>query len=661
MRRCLGVAISRGRCPAYKTPAPPGSQFLPLGDILKGRHERGIYMGSFQPVSPGTPGAENSRGSSHKRAGLASRDLRQHLLVALALGATFLAYARTLGFDFVYDDRSQIVLNPFVHSWRFVPRYFTSQVWSYLYPHVPGNYYRPLFLVWLRINDAAFGLNPWPWHLMCVLLHVGVTFLVYLLARRLAHDAFAGGMAALIFGLHPVHVEAVAYVSAVPETLNALLLLSSFLCVLRWREAGESHRRWLVLSLFLYASDTLTKETALVLPLLIIGQAWIFPSRVDRAAGPGIGRLTRAIRLALPYLAVTLVYLFARVLALKGFSHSVTYIAPLALALTLPSVVLFYLKLLCWPAGLSAFYDLPIVARPGFLDFILPALVIGAIVLALGIWSRRTRGAALADFPGLESRAVIFASLWLALPLLPVLNLRVFPADELVQDRYLYLPSVGFTILIALAYRHLRVGRASLIGRPAAQALLPLALAAVLGAGTVHQSRYWSDEYLLFSHSHEVAPRSNMAEASLAAKECERKNFLSCIDLSQQVLARDPGFWRANMNLAYTYYELGKFDEAAKYFRRGIASNPTDGNQYVYLGMTLLSLGHPKEAEADVRQGLLVRPNGPNYHYFLGLILKAQGDLSAALAEFQAELTRDPGNERARAQAAEIRDSFGQH
>jgi tetratricopeptide (TPR) repeat protein len=286
--------------------------------------------------------------------------------------------------------------------------------------------------------------------------------------------------------------------------------------------------------------------------------------------------------------------------------------------------------------------------------------LIAAIVLALWIWSQRTRGAVLADPPRPEPRAVIFASLWLALPLLLVLNLRVFPVDELVHDRYLYLPSVGFAILIALALRHLRLGRAQWLGRPAAQVLLTLALAAVLGARTVHQSLYWSDEYLLFSHSHEIAPRNNTAEAGLAAMDCERKDFPACIELSQEVLARDPSLWRANITLAYAYYELGKLDEAAKYFRRSIASNPWDGNQYAYLGLSLLATGHFKEAEAAVRRGLLIRPNGPNYHYDLGLILKAQGNLPAALAEFQAELTQDPGNERARAQAAETRDSLAQ-
>jgi tetratricopeptide (TPR) repeat protein len=584
----------------------------------------------------------------------------RHLLLALAAGATFIAYAGTLGFDFVYDDRTQIVYSPFVHSWRFVPRYFTSHVWSYQYPHMLGNYYRPMFLLWLRINHALFGLNPWPWHLMCVLLHVGVTALVFGLAKRLTRDDFTAGAAALIFGLHPVHVEAVAYISALPETVKALLLLAAFLCFLRWRDSGEhTGRGWLFVSLLFYALDTLSKETALVLPLLIIAYAWILPSEVNLAAASRLRRLARALRVALPYLALTLVYLVARDLALKGLSHPVNSLALLTLVLTIPSVLFFYLKLLFWPVGLSAFYDLPYVTHPGLKNFLLPAFLVAVVALILVVWSRRASGVALAGEPGRESRAVIFASLWLAVPVVLLLNLRVFPADEVVHDRYLYLPSVGFALLVALGIRHLRVGRARWWGWPAAQVVLVVALAAGLGAATIHQSLYWSDELSLYSHAHQVAPRNNAAETSLAAVAGERKLYSACIELYQDVLSRDPNFWRANVNLAYTYYELGRLEEAAEYFRRSIASDPVDGDQYLYLGLSLLRLGHPAEAEAAVRRALLTRPGGANYHYVLGVILKTRGNLPAALAQFQAELARNPGNDHARAQIEEIRNDLG--
>src|SRR5258708_7829844 len=107
------------------------------------------------------------------------------LVLALGLSLTFLAYCGALGFDFAYDDRSQVVTNPWIRSWRYAPRYFTVSVWGFHNPYVFGNYYRPLFFLWLRVNHMLFGLKPWGWHLTSILAHVGVTLLVYYLVRRI--------------------------------------------------------------------------------------------------------------------------------------------------------------------------------------------------------------------------------------------------------------------------------------------------------------------------------------------------------------------------------------------------------------------------------------------------------------------------------------------
>ncbi len=614
-------------------------------------------MAASRPAIIGRSSLEPAtRAGNGSARGLLCATQPQHLLLALAVVATFIAYAGTLGFEFVYDDRTQIVSGPFVHFWHFVPQYFTSHVWSYQYPHMLGNYYRPLFLLWLRLNDAAFGLHPWPWHLMCILLHVGVTSLVYLLTRRLTRDAFAAGAAALIFGLHPAHVEAVSYVSAVPETLNALLLLSAFICFLRWGEPGDPRARgWLAASLLFYALAMLSKESALILPLLVFAYGWV--DSPETGDGPWLRRFGQSFRLALPYVLLTLPYLLARDLALKGLTHPVNSLPLSTLLLTAPGLVLFYFKLLVWPVGLSAFYGASYVTRPGQVNFVLPLVAIAAVALGLWFWSQHPSRQH-STMPQEESRAIVFAAVWLALPMLLLLNLRVFPPDEIAHDRYLYLPSIGFAMLAALALRRFNLGRAKWFGWPCAQVLLALALAAALGAGTVYQSLYWSDELSLYGHSHRVAPRNDAAATSLAAVACERKLYAPCIELYQEVLARNPGFWRANVNLGYTYYELGQIARAAEYFRRAIAADPVDGNQYLYLGLCLFRMGHLDEAQAAVRRALVMRPNGPDYHYVLGIILRAQGLLPEALAEFQAELAQNPENQRARAQIAEIQKAL---
>ena len=142
------------------------------------------------------------------------------LPVVAIMTATFIAYAASLGLGFVFDDHVLIVTNDSIRSWSYFPSYFTSHIWSFRYPHLLANYYRPLFLTWLRLNDVVFGLRPWGWHLTSVLAHVAVTWLVYRLSLKLiAARRWLAAVAALIFGLHPVHAEAVADVTSIQEPL----------------------------------------------------------------------------------------------------------------------------------------------------------------------------------------------------------------------------------------------------------------------------------------------------------------------------------------------------------------------------------------------------------------------------------------------------------
>lgn len=585
------------------------------------------------------------------------------LLAGLVLALTIVAYSGTLGFEFVYDDRAQIVDSPFVQSWRFVPRYFTGHVWSYESPQVLGNYYRPLFLLWLRLNHALFELTPWKWHLASLGMHVFVTLLVYWLARRMVRDRLTPCLAALIFGLHPVHVEAVAWVSGVPETMMALLLIGSFLCYLRRgepHEPGSRHRnRWLAGSLILYALSMLAKETSVVLPMLIFAREWIYSPGKDVTRGTGWRRVYPAIRCAAPYLALTAAYLIARTLALKGLMHTTNPVSLATILLTWPSLLWFYLKLHVWPVGLSAFYDTPYVSHPDLKNFVMPAVAVATAAMGLFAWSRPSRVGIAPQSDGSESRAVALASVWLGLPILPLLNIQVFVPGEIAHDRYLYLPSVGFSILAALALRHLHLGRARVFGQSAIKVGAAIGLASLLALGTVHQSLYWADDLLLYYRGYTVAPNNNLATNNLAIVAAERGLHDVAIKLYKQVISRSPNFWLSNYNLGYTYYKLGMLPEAEQCFRRSIELDARDGDQFLYLGLTRMKMGRLQEAQAAIRHAIKIRPEGRGYHFALGVILKTQGDLPGALNEFKAELVNHPNLAPARAQIAELEARLG--
>jgi len=268
---------------------------------------------------------------------LAERNVRPVFLLGLALLATFAVYSRTLNFEFVFDDEALIDNNPLIRESRFVPSYFERHLVSHVTPHQPGNYYRPVLLLWLFVNYQLFGLNPMGWHLSTLLAHLGAIVLVYFAARRLAGAAQPGStftgraetlalFAALIFGLHPVHVENVAWIMGVTEPLVAIPTLASFLCYVRARQSlcdasnSNSHPKlWFAAALSLYAVALLSKETALVLPGILLAYEWFYHSGAQEPAFAG--RARAILYPLLPFLLLAAAYLALRMKVLGGLSH----------------------------------------------------------------------------------------------------------------------------------------------------------------------------------------------------------------------------------------------------------------------------------------------------------------------------------------------------
>jgi len=235
------------------------------------------------------------------------------------------------------------------------------------------------------------------------------------------------------------------------------------------------------------------------------------------------------------------------------------------------------------------------------------------------------------------------------LTLLPVLLFRFLPESEIAHDRYLYLPSVGFSILVAIALRQALGAMPRSFPRPAW--ILPgaLALFGALGYATLRQSHYWSDDLTLNVRAHEIAPHNVSAATNLGAALGRRGKEDQAMALYMQVLAVQPQYWRANVNVAYIYYGRRNYLEAARYFVRACSSDPSDPDQFAYLGMALARLGRPTEAEEAVRIALLKHPQGKNYHLALGQVLRNEGKLLEAKQEILTELSSDPQNSQAQA------------
>src|SRR5262249_38181324 len=188
-------------------------------------------------------------------------------------GIAFLCYAQALAFPFVYDDKFLISENAYITSFRYLPRFFTMHLWDSFNAHFV-NFYRPLLLTWSLVNHALFGLHPSGWHLTNIFLHMIAIYLVCVLAEKFSGDKGIGIISGLLFAVHPVHLEAVAWVSAASELLLTIFVLCSLLCYMKSRE-GHNEKRWLIMAWLFYAGALLSKEPAVMMPAMIFALVWL--------------------------------------------------------------------------------------------------------------------------------------------------------------------------------------------------------------------------------------------------------------------------------------------------------------------------------------------------------------------------------------------------
>jgi Tfp pilus assembly protein PilF len=571
---------------------------------------------------------------------------QDRLFIFVVITLTLITYLGTLRFDFVYDDNGQIRDNPFIKSWQYVPQYFVSSAWKHLLPLTVGTYYRPLFLTWVRLNYALFNIHPFGWHATSVLLHLLVTWLVYLIVCKMTRRPNLAWLTALIFGLHPVHHEVVAWISGSTESLFAALFLAAFLAYLHSREGHGT--LWTAISCGLYALALLSKETAIVLPFLIFIHCWI-------ADGPGVvreapeyaRRFARAFASMAFYIPIALIYLGVRFKVLGAFSSHVTKVLAPAWLWTMPLLLFSYLKHWLFPIHLAEFYDIFVQARPDLWHTILPGLVLLAITAA--IWAARGH---------LGARDSGYAVAWILIPLLPGLDIAMFRADELVHDRYFYVPSLGASLLIALVIEAIGKGGAKAFGQPVRLVTAALALALLLALGTVRATSFWANDSTLFTRGNQIAPQNVTARINLSLEWLKVGQIEQAQTMLERTMREHPEDWLTTYNVSRVQYMKKEYQEAEISSRRAILLVPDLPDPYVTLAQIQLKSNRLADALNNMRRAVELNPYDPRLHTVDGIVLEASGDCTAAMIQFNAALklnAGDPFTEReiARCRAAE--------
>ena len=445
--------------------------------------------------------------------------------LATALGFAVLvglAFLPALHGGFVYDDKGQILYNPRITSWSYLPQYFVTDIHANI-PTVLVRYYRPIHLLWFRLLYAIVGTSSWLWHLSSVLLHLAVVFCVFLLFRRLTDDLKSAVLAASLFAIHPIHAEAVAWLSCSADLLLAIFLVLCVYCYVN-RKGPVS-----VPSVIFAALAMFTKEPGIVAPALIFTYEWIHSNWKNAAFR------------VVPYVPLSFLYIAARINALGGLTREVPpKMSISSMMLTWPDVLMTYLKHLIWPVHLSPVYQ----SRQG--TAFLPLLIFIAL-------------AALFVFLLRDAQANIrFGAAWVAITLLPALALRHMTPEDFVHDRYLYVPSIGLALIAAVWLGRVRW--------TATRIVAVTSLSVILCWGTRINVRVWRDDISLFTRAVEVAPENAAAQNNLAEALLKANRPADAYPLIQQLIAHYPDYYLGYYNLGRYYQEMGDQRSADREF-----------------------------------------------------------------------------------------------
>jgi Flp pilus assembly protein TadD len=548
----------------------------------------------------------------------ASRSLLLLALLAIAV------YANTLRADFTFDDEPDIVKNPVVTARPFDP------VGIFATPLNPGDLYRPVAVLSYALNYYLTPSDPFAFHAVNLVLHAGVTALVFLLARTLFASARVAVIAAVLFAVHPVHTEAVTNLVGRAELLAALFGLLSLLSAVHIDGAGSRIQSALAhaCSVLCFSLALLSKESALtVLPLIVLLRVAVRRDSLLRGSWHEVRSLDWV-----PYVLCTTVILVLRWYVVSprtvnALDNVLAFVPWPVRARSAVAVLWDYFGILNVPLVLAADYSYAQVPPVG--TWLNGRFLAGAgLLLAAAVVAVRNR-----------RPAVTFVVVFPFVALSVTANI-LFPIGTVKADRLLYLPSVGWVLLVAYAFERLLetkryrkmalVVLACVVAAYAARAWTrnwdwkdnpTLYHSLVLSAPNSAKARYNYGVSLQragqdaaaavqFRRALEIFPYaggagSPLALGVLAEKRCDTTAALGWYE---KALELEPGFDKANNNLCRLLLILGRFEESAHACREGLRYKPADANMMKALGESLIAMRQTAKGIAVLQRALVLSP-----------------------------------------------------
>ena len=532
------------------------------------------------------------------------------------------AYLNTLEFEFVWDDIYLILQDHTIKSPRYLGIIFQSDFFGHQEDDLVYGYFRPLVSLSYMLDYAIWSKNPFGFHLTNIILHAVATFLFSLSLTQLTQKRWVVSGASMLFAVHPIHVESVAWISGRTDILAFVFAMTALIAEVQACNRQRFHVFLHIAAPILFAMALLSKEMAVVMiPAIGIVRLHFLRHHIKRIA---VGLI--------PYVVILGLYLVWRFAVVRvDIPAQSAEISLTDKALMMPWTVLRYLSWLLVPIRQSAYVKNPYISGPTDPRLYLGILGVGAILYL--VWRFR------------DKRPMVGAALLLGVTFLPILNLVAIsaPLDMgfTMAERFLYFSSAPFSALAAAAIERLSIRRAALSGFLVAGGAVIVFLAS---AATINRNRVWKDNEVFYTKTFERVPSAlmmaNLANHYIAIGKWNK---------AQQTLKKAKKYFYNNyhyMAVQASFYVAKRQYRDAVVLQQKIAKSVKRGRAVAYNNLAFLyrMLGDSDRAEALLSEVVYNKRGYGDVFYNLAEVYRAQKRFSDARRYYEKALMRRPDN-----------------
>lgn len=540
------------------------------------------------------------------------------LLIAVFVG---ILYYNSLDNKFTNWDDGMIYNNSTIRNldWQGIKRIFKYE---------KANTYQPIRMLSYAIDYRFWKLNPMGYRVTNIFFYLLTCIIAFFTLRLLSSRLREGKgpdshlrvglFGALLFAAHPVHVEAVTWLSARKEVLQGFFFFLAFYLYLRGREEeGRKKFLYLALVLFSFLLATLSKPSAIVFPAVVL----LYEISLRKSKGIDFVKRHWLFIILAVSISILFTFILMKVMwdagGIKPYRGG-TFFNNLLISFY---VFLYNIKLLIFTINYSAAYTIP-VSNPILGLRTLGFIGIAFLLFGVSLWSLK------------RTRIIFFSFFFFFITLLPYLNL--IPISTLLADRYVFVASFSCSFLLGIGFDQFYRLRSKRFSENFFK-LLSVALFLFILIGysfmTVRQNQIWENSYTLWADAVEKYPESNTANALMGVVYMELGMDEKAVKYLEKAVHLLPYDYQSRDNLGIVYGNLGQPEKALKEFMTAIWLKPEDDTIKINLSVFYQRQKEYEKAEGVLRHLLSKSDHNANLHYRLGLLYKEMGRYDAAISE----------------------------